>query len=542
MKLLTTIPDRVRGTSDYKRALELIDSNFEKLFLNLQGINFDGAGIVPSLPSVTPKVLAFMGGTNTAPTWETVSLNLSIGMVTGVLDPSMGGTGIASYVAGDMLYATGSTTLTRLSIGTAGKIIRSTGSAPSWTSFTIPDTITSGGMWYASSANVVAVLAGPAGNSFIRWNGSAPAWSTPTIANSFTQGDLVHALTNNNLQPLAIGTANKVLTSSGTVPQWSTTIAYAALPTGGGTWTLGGNLTLSGAHVLFSLDNTYDIGASAATRPRTIYVGTQVIVGNSVSAGSFYASGDQPSFVSTFTGATGNARFSQWADNIAYVSGNLFQSSGSWYLDATGSAGGVLSVGSVTALRTATAGTNPRTLALAVRWATDGANSFPHYVHIDATTPYYLLSGTRASFQLIDGSNTEISRFFRPNQETVWLSQNVSYDGTNSNLDNTSYYGLVLATNIDTGSAGTRGWRFISYTAGTNPRTANLRAHITEPGALILSSSLTIADTKIMKTTTTFSNGAGVGAGTITNAPAAGNPTKWIPIDDNGTTRYIPAW
>jgi hypothetical protein len=26
------------------------------------------------------------------------------------------------------------------------------------------------------------------------------------------------------------------------------------------------------------------------------------------------------------------------------------------------------------------------------------------------------------------------------------------------------------------------------------------------------------------------------------NAPAAGNPTKWIPIDDNGTTRYIPAW
>lgn len=32
------------------------------------------------------------------------------------------------------------------------------------------------------------------------------------------------------------------------------------------------------------------------------------------------------------------------------------------------------------------------------------------------------------------------------------------------------------------------------------------------------------------------------GAGTITNAPAAGNPTKWIPINDNGTTRYIPAW
>jgi len=39
-----------------------------------------------------------------------------------------------------------------------------------------------------------------------------------------------------------------------------------------------------------------------------------------------------------------------------------------------------------------------------------------------------------------------------------------------------------------------------------------------------------------------FDNGAGASAGTMTNAPTAGNPTKWIPIDDNGTTRYIPAW
>ncbi len=40
----------------------------------------------------------------------------------------------------------------------------------------------------------------------------------------------------------------------------------------------------------------------------------------------------------------------------------------------------------------------------------------------------------------------------------------------------------------------------------------------------------------------TLNNGSGAGAGTLTNAPAAGDPTKWIPIDDNGITRYIPAW
>jgi hypothetical protein len=41
---------------------------------------------------------------------------------------------------------------------------------------------------------------------------------------------------------------------------------------------------------------------------------------------------------------------------------------------------------------------------------------------------------------------------------------------------------------------------------------------------------------------TPLGNGAGAGAGTITNAPVAGNPTKWVPINDAGVTRYIPAW
>ena len=44
------------------------------------------------------------------------------------------------------------------------------------------------------------------------------------------------------------------------------------------------------------------------------------------------------------------------------------------------------------------------------------------------------------------------------------------------------------------------------------------------------------------KTSVALTNGAGVGAGTLLTAPAAGNPTKWIGISDNGTIRYIPAW
>jgi hypothetical protein len=45
-----------------------------------------------------------------------------------------------------------------------------------------------------------------------------------------------------------------------------------------------------------------------------------------------------------------------------------------------------------------------------------------------------------------------------------------------------------------------------------------------------------------LRSKTTLNNGASTNAGTLLNAPTAGNPTKWISIDDNGTTRRIPAW
>lgn len=62
-------------------------------------------------------------------------------------------------------------------------------------------------------------------------------------------------------------------------------------------------------------------------------------------------------------------------------------------------------------------------------------------------------------------------------------------------------------------------------------------------GALTASSTITATGGATFFTTSTaLTDGAGAGAGTILNAPAAGNPTKWIGINDNGTTRYIPAW
>lgn len=60
--------------------------------------------------------------------------------------------------------------------------------------------------------------------------------------------------------------------------------------------------------------------------------------------------------------------------------------------------------------------------------------------------------------------------------------------------------------------------------------------------SLTLSGDITTGSGVLHKTSAPLTNGAAAQSATLLNAPVAGNPTKWIPIDDNGTTRYIPVW
>lgn len=64
----------------------------------------------------------------------------------------------------------------------------------------------------------------------------------------------------------------------------------------------------------------------------------------------------------------------------------------------------------------------------------------------------------------------------------------------------------------------------------------------TRPRNLFLAGGITTGATTLHSTTAALSDNSGAGAGTLGNAPTAGNPTKWIAIDDNGTPRYIPTW
>lgn len=62
------------------------------------------------------------------------------------------------------------------------------------------------------------------------------------------------------------------------------------------------------------------------------------------------------------------------------------------------------------------------------------------------------------------------------------------------------------------------------------------------PRAAYIAGKIVTGSTTLHETSVALTNGAAAATGTLTNAPVAGNPTKWIPINDNGTTRYVPAW
>jgi hypothetical protein len=71
-------------------------------------------------------------------TWGTNALNLGSTVISngtwqgGTIATGYGGTGLASYTAGDMVYYVSGTALSKLGIGANGYILTSNGSAPTW--------------------------------------------------------------------------------------------------------------------------------------------------------------------------------------------------------------------------------------------------------------------------------------------------------------------------------------------------------------------------------------------------------------------------
>jgi hypothetical protein len=68
------------------------------------------------------------GSTGLTPSTATTG-NITVG---GTLVAGSGGTGLSSYTAGDLLYYTSGTTLSKLAIGASSYVLTSNGTAPQW--------------------------------------------------------------------------------------------------------------------------------------------------------------------------------------------------------------------------------------------------------------------------------------------------------------------------------------------------------------------------------------------------------------------------
>ena len=106
--------------------------------------------------------------------------------------------------------------------------------------------------------------------------------------------------------------------------------------------------------------------------------------------------------------------------------------------------------------------------------------------------------------------------------------------GNNGNLSVGGAVGAESALIV--AIAGSTRWVTIAGSAAGNP-TLGVSA-----GKLAVSSALVLSQVTLLETSVALTNNAAAAAGTLNNAPVAGNPTKWFPINDNGTVRNIPAW
>jgi len=240
--------------------------------LSVVGVTGTSTANVAAITGTANQVLR-VNGAGTALEFGQVNL-ASPNAVTGTLAEGKGGTGNNSYAIGDLLYASGATTLSKLADVSAGSYLRSGGvtTAPLWSTLKLPNTATVNYIPHATSANTI----GESGNlQFDGINfgvGGASAGSRVQItAGTLTDGATINALRVTATMPTTISqTSNGVdfqITSAGSsaFAQRAMNINYLAGYTGASTTVaLGATCAVAGTNGFASSLGAGNFGMSGA--------------------------------------------------------------------------------------------------------------------------------------------------------------------------------------------------------------------------------------------------------------------------------------
>ena len=114
--------------------------------------------------------------------------------VTGTLPVANGGTNLSSFTAGDIIYASGSTTLAKLAKGTAAQVLTMNGgaTAPSWAAAAEASPLTTKGDIYVHTGSANARLAAGTNGYYLKADSSAASglvWAAVSAGGAHTTQD-----------------------------------------------------------------------------------------------------------------------------------------------------------------------------------------------------------------------------------------------------------------------------------------------------------------------------------------------------------------
>lgn len=269
--------------------------------LSVIGRSGSSSGNVSDIAGIADQVLR-VAGTGASLGFGSIDLSKSATIGSSILAAANGGTGVASYAVGDILYASGSTALSALADVATGNALISGGitTAPLWGKIGLTTHV----------SGILPIANGGTG-------GSSASTSFDALAPTTTRGDLIarNATTNTRL---AIGAANTVLRTNGTDPSWGavnlgTDITGTLLVANGGT---GDNA--------FTLNGVLYGNNSSAVQVTSAGITGQILSGNTGSA-------------PTFSSVSSNL------DTIGSTQGQLlYRNASAWVALATGTMGQVL--------------------------------------------------------------------------------------------------------------------------------------------------------------------------------------------------------
>lgn len=212
---------------------------------------------------------------------------------TGTLGVARGGTNLASYAVGDLLYASGTTTLAKLADVAVGSYLRSGGvtTAPLWSTLTLPNAANSGDLLVASGANTMGA--------------QAPAALTKTNDTNVTLtlgGSAATALV--NAASLTLG--------------WTGSLSVARGGTGTASAFTAGSVVFAGASGVYSQDNanlfwdvsTHQLGIGTTTPGRRVEIKNASGSSQSLTlANNDFINGSVGTFLQFASGATSGSTY-----------------------------------------------------------------------------------------------------------------------------------------------------------------------------------------------------------------------------------------